>query len=330
MSVGDPSVTFADVLAAANRLKGCARQTPLLSSPLIDERIGARLLVKAEPLQHTGSFKFRGAMNCIAATNARAVVAYSSGNHAQGVALAARLHGIPATIVMPADAPLIKREHTRRLGALVHAYDRYRQVREVIAMRLAVENDAILVKPYDDAFVIAGQGTVGLEIARQCQEAGIRPDVALVCTGGGGLVAGCGLVLRHYFPEIELYAVEPEGFDDTARSLIAGKRVSNEPGAKSICDALLSHQPGELTFEINRRQLTGGMVVSDDDVRRAIRTAFDVFKLVVEPGGAVALAASFSGKHDFRGKTLVAVASGGNIDASIFAGILQSEVSKVL
>lgn len=319
----DP-VSFDDIVLAAHRLEPVVRRTPLLSSSLIDQQLGARLLLKAEPLQHTGSFKFRGAYNAIVARQASAVVAYSSGNHAQGVALAASIRGIPASIVMPADAPMIKREHTERYGARVHAYDRYREIREQVGEKLVADMDAELIRPYDDHFVIAGQGTVGLEVAEQCAELDLIPDVALVCTGGGGLIAGCALALQHHFPAIQIYAVEPEGFDDTARSLAAGQRVKNEPNRQSFCDALLTTMPGEITFEINRKRLAGGLIVDDGEVGAAMGTAFRHYKLVVEPGGAVALAAVLSGKIDVVGKKVVAVATGGNVDEDLFARIIAS------
>ena len=317
-------VSFEDIVLAARRLEPVVRRTPLLSSRLIDLQLGTRLLLKAEPLQHTGSFKFRGAYNAIVAREAPAVVAYSSGNHAQGVALAASIRGIPASIVMPADAPSIKREHTQRYGARIYAYDRYREVREQAGEKLVADMDAVLIRPYDDPFVIAGQGTVGLEIAQQCAEMDIVPDVALICTGGGGLTAGCALALQHQFPAIKIYSVEPKGFDDTARSLIAGQRLKNEPNRRSICDALLSSMPGEITFDINYKRLAGGLVVDDDEVGAAMGTAFRHYKLVVEPGGAVALAAVMSGKIDLVGKNIIAVATGGNVDADLFAQIVAT------
>ncbi len=318
-----PLPTFADVLAAARRLHGVARRTPLLSHERLDERVGGRLLIKPEPLQHTGSFKFRGAYNALRCHAASAVVAYSSGNHAQGVARAAHLLGIPACIVMPADAPAIKRAATEAWGARVVTYDRDREVREEIGERIAAERGATLVRPYDDPHVIAGQGTVGLEIARQCLARGILPDAALFPCGGGGLVSGSALALRACLPGIAVHSVEPEGFDDTARSLRAGRRLANPPGGESLCDALLAPTPGALTFALNRRLLAGGLAVSDAEVAEAMRLAFETLKIVVEPGGAVALAAVLSGRFDGRGRTTVVVLSGGNVDPALFAAVLE-------
>jgi threonine dehydratase len=315
--------TFADVEAAAARLRGVVRRTPLLESDVLNELAGGRLLLKAECLQRTGAFKLRGAYNAISQLAGRAVVAYSSGNHAQGVAAAARLLGVPATIVMPADAPTIKIESTRALGAEVRLYDRFREVREEIGAEIAARTGAALVRPYDDPQVIAGQGTAGLEIAEQALELGPRPDAALICCGGGGLTAGCALALAERLPGIEIRTAEPEGFDDTDRSLAAGERLANAPGSASICDALLAPMPGELTFEINRRLLAGGIAVSDAEVRRAMALAFLHLKLVLEPGGAVALAAALSGRFDAKGRIVAVMLSGGNVDPALFADVLQ-------
>jgi len=320
--------TAADVEAAAHRLAGKAVLTPLLESPLLNERLGGRLLVKAEPLQRTGSFKFRGACNRIALIpedrRARGVIAYSSGNHAQGVAAAARLFGVPATIVMPSDAPRIKLANTKAWGASVVPYDRATEIREEIGARLAAETGATLVKPYDDPGVIAGQGTIGLEIADQAAAIGAEVDACVVCCGGGGLVAGVALGLSARGHRARVFSAEPEGFDDTARSLAAGRRIGNDPGAASFCDAILTPIPGEVTFEVNRRLLAGGVAVSDAEVAAAMRAAFEHLKLVVEPGGAVALAAALAGKVPVAGRTVVAVASGGNVDADVFRAALDA------
>jgi threonine dehydratase len=319
--------TAADLEAAARRLAGKAVLTPLLESALLNDRLGGRLLVKAETLQRTGSFKFRGACNRIAlipeADRARGVIAYSSGNHAQGVAAAARLFGIPATIVMPSDAPRIKLANTKALGASVVLYDRVREAREEIGARLAAETGATLVKPYDDPGVIAGQGTAGLEIADQAAAIGAAVDACVVCCGGGGLVAGVALGLSARGSGAAVLAAEPAGFDDTARSLAAGRRIGNEPGGKSFCDAILTPIPGEVTFEVNRRLLAGGVAVTDAEVADAMRVAFEHLKIVVEPGGAVAIAAALSGKVPVAGRTVVAVASGGNVDADVFRSVLE-------
>ena len=315
-------VDYAAIEAAAGRLAGIARHTPLLSSEALDARVGGRLLIKPEPLQHTGSFKFRGAYNAIAQLPPGPVVAFSSGNHAQGVAAAARLLGRGATIIMPADAPAIKRRNTARLGAEVVLYDRDRDDREAIGREIAERTGAMLVRPYDDVRIIAGQGTLGREMALDARAMGMVPDAAIVCCGGGGLIAGTATALVHHFPGIEVYAAEPVGFDDTARSLRSGVREGNRPGASSICDALLAPMPGAITFEVNRRLLAGGLVVDDTAVLDAMRAAFLELKIVVEPGGAIALAAALSGALDCRGRTVLVVLSGGNVDPARFAEAL--------
>ncbi|MFQ5466845.1 MAG: threonine/serine dehydratase [Kiloniellaceae bacterium] len=312
-STADVAPVFADVEAAAARLAGHAVATPLLEWPVLNEKVGGRILVKAEVLQRTGSFKFRGAYNRISRIPERdrpaGVVAFSSGNHAQGVAAAAALLGVPATILMPRDAPAIKIENTRGYGATVIPYERAQDSREARAEAIARESGATIVRPYEDRNVIAGQGTCGLEIAHQAAAAGARLDALLVCCGGGGLTAGCALVMAELSPDTEVYAVEPEGFDDTGRSLAQGTRVTNAPGADSFCDALLAPTPGRLTF---------GVAVSDAAVGEAMAFAFRHLKIVVEPGGAVALAAVLSGRFDARGKTVALTVSGGNVDPETF------------
>ncbi|HEX9648678.1 MAG TPA: threonine/serine dehydratase [Alphaproteobacteria bacterium] len=315
-----------DVVDAARRLRGKAVVTPLLRAPALDRIAGGTLLIKAEPLQRTGSFKFRGAYNRISRIpeeeRSRGVVSWSSGNHAQGVAAAAGLLGIPATIVMPSDAPAPKLDNTRALGAEVVLYDRYAESREDIGTRIAEQRGATIIKPYDDPWIIAGQGTVGLEAAGQALAAGLSPDHALVACSGGGLVSGTAIALTDHLPGITVHSVEPEGFDDTARSLAAGARLANDPAARSICDALLAPTPGELTFEINRRLLGPGIVVSDADARAAMRAAFRHLRLVAEPGGALPLAAALSGRFDCRGKCVLVVVSGGNVAPELFAETL--------
>lgn len=312
-----------DVHAAARRIDGQVRETPVLRSEALDRLTGARLVFKAEALQVTGSFKFRGAYNTLAQVSGPAVVTFSSGNHAQGVAAAAARLGKQATIVMPADAPAAKLEGTRSWGADVRLYDRAGgESREAAAGAIAAETGAPLISPYDDARIIAGQGTVGLELAHTLGAWGETPDVVLVPCGGGGLAAGVALAIEAAFPRASIYAVEPEGFDDTTRSLAAARREGAIPGARSICDALLAPIPGELTFEINRRRLKGGLVVSDTNVERAVAAAFRHLKLVVEPGGAVGLAAAFGDHLDLRGRTVAVVLSGGNVDAQLFAHII--------
>ncbi len=377
----DLPVRFADVAAAGERLRGIAATTPLLESDALNELTGGRLLIKAECLQRTGSFKFRGAYNTILALRppavvafssgnhaqgvalaARllgvtativmpadaprtklegtrafgaevvtydratlrppAVVAFSSGNHAQGVALAARLLGIPASIVMPGDAPRTKLEGTRALGAEVVTYDRAAEDREAIGREVAARTGATVIRPFDEPLVIAGQGTVGLELAEQAEARGAALDAVTVCCGGGGLIAGCALALTRLVPGVAVHSVEPEAFDDTARSLAAGRRLGNPPAARSFCDALLSPMPGEITFAVNSRLLREGLTVSDAEVATAMRLAFRHLRLVVEPGGAVALAAALSGKLPVRGRTVGVVVSGGNVDAELFARVI--------
>lgn len=321
-----PTPDRAAIEAAAQRLSGQIVVTPLLTSPILDARIGRRVLVKAENLQRTGSFKFRGALNTVLSLDAparsRGVVAFSSGNHAQGVAAAAQQLGIPATIVMPGDAPAIKTANTRAYGATVVPYDRRRESREAIAERIASEQQAALIPPFDDPRVIAGQATVGLEIARQAAALGCMPDVIVAPCSGGGLVGGIALAVADIRPAIRVYAAEPTGFDDMRRSLAAGQRVANDLTATSICDCLLAPTPGALPFAIARRHIAGSLAVSDDDVRRAMAVAFSDLKLVLEPGGAAALAAVLAGKLD-NAKCIAIVASGGNVDREMFESALD-------
>jgi len=323
----DLAISAADIRSAAALLGGVAVRTPLIENMDLNERVGRRVLVKFEGAQHTGSFKFRGAYNRLARIpddrRGAGVVAWSSGNHAQGVAAAARMLGIKATIVMPSDAPSVKMGNTRRLGAEIVAYDRARESREEIASRLAAERKATLVPSFDDPLVIAGQGTVGLEIVEQARDLGADITQMLVCCGGGGLVAGIATAVKDISPNVDIYTVEPEEFDDTARSLKSGKREIVPPGARSICDALLTPTPGNLTFEINRRLLSGGICVSDAQVRDAMRFAFDRLKIVVEPGGAVALAAALSGLVPARDGDLAVVVSGSNVDHALYSEILS-------
>jgi threonine dehydratase len=315
-----------DVREAAARLHDKAVLTPLLWSPQIDAQINARVLIKAECLQRTGSFKFRGAYNALAQLDAAkrraGVVAYSSGNHAQGVAAAAQLLGMPATIVMPADAPAIKLANTRFYSAEIVAYDRYRDSREEIALRIAAERGAEILPPFDDARVIAGQGTIGLEIGQEAKRHGWTIDALVAPCSGGGLVTGCALGLSATQAKAAIYAAEPAQFDDLRRSLEAGRRVANDPSARSICDALLAPTPGEITFALAQRLLAGSIAVSDDEVRHAMATAFSAYKLVLEPGGAAALAAILSGKLAVAGKIVAIVASGGNVDPAVFTAAL--------
>lgn len=318
-------IEVGDIEQAAARLRDVSVRTPLIRSFELDAVAGGSVLVKPECLQVTGSFKIRGAYNLLCQLSEeerqRGAVAWSSGNHAQGVAAAGAILGIPTAIVMPEDAPRAKLENTRRLGGEVITYDRYTGDREAIARSIAAERDAVIVPSYDHADIIAGQGTVGLEIAEQAVAMNERPDQVLICCGGGGLSSGSAVALKARLPETSVHPVEPEDFDDTARSLVAGERLAIDPSARSICDALQAHTPGEMTFDINRRLLAEGLTVSDDEVREAMRFAFRHLKLVVEPGGAVALAAVLAGRIDTRDKTTVVVLSGGNVDVELFAEI---------
>jgi len=319
------TVVIADIEAAAKRLDGIVVETPLLQNVELDRIAGGQVLIKPECFQSIGSFKIRGAYNLLSQLTPqqakRGVVAWSSGNHAQGVALAGKLLGIQTAIVMPEDAPPAKLENTRGLGGEVISYDRYRGDREKIARKIAAERGAELVPSFDHPHIIAGQGTVGLEIAEQSQRLGAAADQVLICCGGGGLTSGSAVALKARLDDVSIYAVEPEGFDDTTRSLRAGRRVSVDPAARSICDALLTESPGKITFEIMQRLVDGGLVVSEEEVKTAMRFAFQNLKIVVEPGGAVALAAVLSGKLDTAGKTTAIVISGGNVDAELFASI---------
>ena len=319
--------SFSDIAEAGARIAGYAVVTPLIESPVLNADVGARVLVKPESLQRSGSFKFRGAFNRLSKLDGdqreAGVVAWSSGNHAQGVAAAAAILGIHATIVMPHDAPKITIDKTRAYGAEIIGYDRYTESREEIATALARQRGAVLVPSYDDPDIIAGQGTCGLEVAAQTQALGVPLDVLLVCCGGGGLIAGTALAMRELSPQTKIYSVEPAEFDDHARSLQSGKRERNPPQARSICDALLAPEPGALTFPINKQRLSGGLSVTDGEVKAAMRYAFSTLKLVVEPGGAVALAALLADKLDVRGQTVGIVLSGGNVDPALFRDILS-------
>lgn len=325
----DLPLNYDDVAAAAQALQGVAVRTPLLENKALNKRAGGRLFFKPEPLQITGSFKFRGAYNHISRldnqTRKAGVIAYSSGNHAQGVAAAAHYCGAPALNVMPADAPAAKMKGTAAWGAEIVTYDRWGdEPREAIAERLARERGLTMIRPYDDPLIMAGQGTVGLEIMQQLAERDLVPDRVLVPCGGGGLTAGVATAVKHLRPEAAVYTVEPMGFDDTARSLAGGQRQGNKPGGHSFCDALLAPEPGQLTFQVNSSLCSGGLAVSDAEVADAMAAAFSHLKLVVEPGGAVALAAALAGKLDLGQGITVIVLSGGNVDAALFAEVLRS------
>jgi len=317
-----------DVEAAAKRLDGVAVRTPLLNFPVLDDRLGARVFLKAEIFQRTGSFKFRGAFNKLSQIPEKrrgaGVVAFSSGNHAQGVAAAARLLRMPAVIVMPKDAPKPKRERTAALGAEVVLYDREKEDREGIARGIAEKRDATIVPPYDDPQIIAGQGTAGREIAEDLGKLGLKPDIVVIQASGGGLAAGMSLALKAKAPDVKIYIAEPEGFDDTARSFRSGRRENNAKLSGTICDALMSNSPGELTFAINRMLSGEGLVATDQEVGAAVAYAFRELKLVVEPGGAVGLAALLAGKLDVKGKVVVAILSGGNVDPDLFNRLIAA------
>jgi threonine dehydratase len=315
--------TPADIVAARERIAKEAVRTPLLYSPVLSERFSARVFLKPECLQRTGSFKFRGAFNNLSALDpaerARGVVAVSSGNHAQGVAEAARIYGVPATIVMPSDAPAPKRMRTERSGARVVPYDRATENRDVVVARVVEEVKGNFVHPFNDPYVIAGQGTVGLEIADDCATRGIVPEVVVIPCSGGGLTAGITLAVTDKYPSVKVYTAEPAEFDDYARSLKSGKRERNAKTYGSISDALLVPDPGPLGWEINRKRLAGGLVASDPETLVAVGLAYDELRLVVEPGGAIGLAALLAGRLDVAGKTVVIVLSGGNIGDEMLA-----------
>ena len=308
--------------AAADRLAGHIRRTPLLTSPFLNEIAGRRVFVKPECLQHTGSFKFRGAWSAISALDpdvrARGVIAFSSGNHAQGVALAAKMHGVPAVIIMPSDAPALKIANTRALGAEVLLYDRAGESREEIGKKLSEERGLTLIRPFDEPQVIAGQATCGLEIAEQAAEFGVSDAQVLVCCGGGGLTSGIALALEQKAPGLRVRPVEPEGYDDVARSLRAGAIQRNNAEAGGLCDAILTPAPGQITFPILLRLCGPGIVVTEDEALQAMALAFLRLKIVLEPGGAVGLAAALFHGDEIDGDEVIAVASGGNVDPAVF------------
>ena len=321
---------IARIEAAAARLKGHVRRTPLLSSPALDAIAGRRVLVKAECLQHTGSFKARGGWAALSAlpeeTRANGVIAFSSGNHAQGVARAAQAFAVPAVIIMPSDAPALKIEGTRALGAEVVLYDRAGENREALGARLAEDRGLTLVKPYDEPEVIAGQATCGLEIAEQAVEEGVSEADLLTCCGGGGLTAGIALAVEAKAPGLRVRPVEPEGYDDTARSLAAGRRLRNEVQAGGLCDAILTPTPGEITFPVIARLCGPGLVVSEAEVLRSMALAARHLKIVAEPGGVVALAAALFRGDEIEGDAVICTVSGGNADPEVLARALALEV----
>jgi len=316
------------IRAAAKRLHGHARRTPLLSSPFLDDIAGRKVYVKPECLQHTGSFKFRGGWSALSGMDpekrANGVIAYSSGNHAQGVALAARMHGVPSVIVMPSDAPALKIENTKALGAQVVLYDRDTEDRDEIGARIAADRGLILVKPFDDPLVIAGQGTAGLEIAEDANALGLKNIDVLVCCGGGGFTSGIALACEADAPTLRVRPVEPDGFDDVARSLISGKIERNTATSGNICDAIITPQAGDMTFPIMHHLCGPGLVIRENEALMAMAQAFLRLKLVAEPGGAAALAAALYRPDDIRGDAVIVTISGGNVDPAQFAQALAT------
>ena len=319
---------YSRIRVANDRLMGHKRVTPLLSSPFLDEIAGKRVFVKPECLQHTGSFKYRGAFSAVSAlpeeTRAKGVIAFSSGNHAQGVALAARQHGISSVIIMPVDAPKTKIDNTRALGAELVLYDREHEDRDEIGARISRERNLTLIKPFDEPEVIAGQGTCGLEIAEQAAELGITVADVLVCCGGGGLTSGIALALEQDAPNMRVRPVEPEGFDDVCRSLISGKIERNPTTLGSLCDAIVTLSPGQLTFPIMQRLCHAGITVTEEQALHAVQLAHDRLKITVEPGGAVALAAALFHGDQITSDCVIAVASGGNVDRDVFERALTA------
>lgn len=315
--------TYNDIVSAAQTIKGEAVRTPLMRCDALDEATGCKVFVKPENLQRTGSFKFRGAYNAISKLSdeerGRGILASSSGNHAQGVGEAAKLFGCDATIIMPADAPVMKVERTKAKGAKVIFFDREKEDREAILAKLTKETGCVIIHPYENAMVIAGQGTTGLEIAEDMNELGIEPDRVIACTGGGGLTAGMALALNHHYPEAKIHSAEPKGFEDYKRSLESGGIETNNQTSGSVCDAVLTPNPGSIGFAINKNLLHSGLVVTDEEALLAVKFAFEELKLVVEPGGAVALAAALKHCKEWSGATIAIVLSGGNVDPDVFA-----------
>ncbi|TWT13067.1 threonine/serine dehydratase [Reyranella sp. CPCC 100927] len=334
MTLPLPLPAYADIEAAAQRIDGAALRTPMLENPRVNDRLGGRLLIKAEPLQRTGSFKFRGAYNFIRQLDAdrrkAGIVAWSSGNHAQGVAEAARLLATPATIVMPSDAPAIKVANTRASGAEIVLYDRLKDDREAIARGLAERDGRTPIPPYDHPWIIAGQGTIGPELIDQAQAARARLDAVIAPCSGGGLSSGIATAVKAISPATQCFAAEPAGFDDLARSLASGTHQRNERLVGSFCDALLAPTPGNYTFALARQHLNGSLVATDDEVATAMEFAFREFKLVVEPGGAVGLACVLNGALPIRDRTVCVVCSGGNVDGEVFRAALATAARRVV
>ena len=313
-------ISYCEIINASNRLKGKIVRTPILQSYYINEKFKTNIFLKAENLQTIGAFKYRGALNTILqlSNNTKKVVAWSSGNHAQAVAAAAKLTGKEATIVMPIDSPKAKLDGTAFWGASIVKYDRHNQDREKIGREIAAELDAAIIPPFDHVDVINGQGTTGIECIEQLEEKNIYPDIVLCCCGGGGLIAGISTAIIGKFKNTKIYSVEPDNFDDTKNSLVQNKIIANSIRHTSICDSLLAEKPGQLTFEVNQKNLTAGLSVSDNEALMAMHTAFKYFKIILEPGGAVALAAAITGKIKVKNKNVLVIASGGNVDKDIF------------
>ena len=319
------NVTYDSILEASRRLKGKIVRTPILQSQYINERLKSNIFLKAENLQTIGAFKFRGAMNSILQlpSDIKKVVAWSSGNHAQAVAAASKITGRQATIVMPEDSPKAKLNGTAFWGANIIKYDRNKENREEIGKKIAKDINAKIIPPFDDEKVIIGQGTAGIECIEQLNEINVTPDIVLCCCGGGGLIAGISTAIKEKFQNAKIYSVEPENFDDTKKSLKENSIIPNSMKHNSICDALLADKPGKITFEINKLNLTSGLSVSDKEALIAMNTAFKYLKIVLEPGGAVALAAAIFKKIDIRDKNVLVIASGGNVDKDIFENCLS-------
>ena len=320
-------IDHAQIITVYEKIKKLIIKTPLITSDRLNQQLGFRLWVKCEMLQRTGSFKFRGASNAISTlpNDLAPILAYSSGNHAQAVALSAQLVGRNATVIMPKDAPMSKRKATAAFGASIHLYDRQTENREEIGAKLKTEMKAHLIPPFNDERVIAGQGTVGVEIVQQCKEQSFYPSQLIVCCGGGGLIAGTSVSISEDFPKCKIFAAEPECFDDMKRSLAANRIMKNRPGGNSICDAILTPSPGELPFSIAKKYVQGGYVVSDDEVCSAMKIAYKYFKLVTEPGGAVALASALTSDFEPMGNDVVVLLSGGNVDETLFSSVLRNK-----
>ena len=321
------NVTFNSILEASKRLEGKIVRTPILQSKYINEKLESNIFLKAENLQTIGAFKFRGAMNSILQlpSDIKKVVAWSSGNHAQAVAAASKITGRQATIVMPEDSPKAKLNGTAFWGATIIKYDRNKENREEIGKKIAKDINAKIIPPFDDEKVIIGQGTAGIECIEQLNEINVTPDIVLCCCGGGGLIAGISTAIKEKFQNAKIYSVEPENFDDTKKSLKQNSIIPNSMKHNSICDALLADKPGKITFEINKLNLTSGLSVSDKEALIAMNTAFKYLKIVLEPGGAVALAAAIFGKIDIKNKNVLVIASGGNVDKDIFENCLNQQ-----